>query len=76
MPCPACSSANQAEFSAEINIHLRGRENIDDPGILLFPKLLVCLDCGSSRFFTPAAELPHLARRPATCGPMPIWECR
>ncbi len=64
MPCLACLSGNQAEFTAEINIHLRGRENINNPGVLLFPKLSVCLDCGSSHFSTPQVELSQLVRRP------------
>jgi len=65
MPCPFCGSANEGEFTAEINIHLRGLENIENPGVLVFPKLFVCLDCGSSRFSTPQTELPQLARRAA-----------
>jgi hypothetical protein len=64
MMCPLCSSHNQAEFTAEINIHFRGRENIDNPGVLLFPKVFICLDCGLSRFSTPETELSQLARRP------------
>jgi len=64
--CPLCASANQAEFSAEVNIHFHGLENIDNPGVLVFPKLLVCLDCGSSLFSIAGAELSQLARRPAT----------
>jgi hypothetical protein len=66
MPCLACLSGNQAEFTAEINIHLRGRENINNPGVLVFPKLRVCLDCGSSHFSTPQAELSQLVRLPPT----------
>jgi len=62
MPCPACGSGNEEEFTAEINIHFRSLANIDNPGVLVFPKLLVCLDCGCSRFSTPAAELSELAR--------------
>jgi|HubBroStandDraft_6_1064221.scaffolds.fasta_scaffold94433_2 hypothetical protein len=60
-PCTACSSKRQAEFGAEINIHFRGLENIDHPGVLVFPKILVCLDCGFSRFTTPEPELALLA---------------
>jgi hypothetical protein len=67
MPCLLCASRNQAEFAAEINIHFLGLENIDDPGVLVFPKVLVCLDCGSSRFSTPETELSHLARCVPTC---------
>jgi hypothetical protein len=62
MPCLLCTSNNQEEFAAEINVHFRGIENIDDPGVLFFPKVLVCLDCGSSRFSTPQDELLRLSR--------------
>ena len=53
MRCPACGSRRQAEFTAEINIHFRGIQNLDKPGVLLSSKLLVCLDCGCSQFSTP-----------------------
>jgi transposase len=60
MRCPSCGSRNQADFVAEINVHFRGLRNLDKPGILLFPKLLLCLDCGFSCFTTPATELALL----------------
>jgi len=66
MYCAICASRNQTEFTAEINIHFRGHNNVDHPGVLLFPKVLVCFDCGSSRFSTPEAELSQLARSAAT----------
>jgi len=61
MFCPWCTSHAQAEFTAEINIHFSGLSNIDKHGLLVFPKLVVCLDCGYSRFTTPEAELSMLA---------------
>jgi hypothetical protein len=66
MPCLLCASGNQEEFGTEINIHFRGLKNIDDPGVLFFPKVLVCLDCGASRFSTPQDELWRLAGCAAT----------
>ena len=53
MVCPSCQSLNQAEFTAEMIVHLPGRENIGKPGVWLFPKLSVCVDCGVSRFTIP-----------------------
>jgi hypothetical protein len=61
MSCALCESSNQAEFISEMNIHFHGLRNIDKPGVLLFPTLLVCLDCGFSRFTTPKSELALLA---------------
>jgi hypothetical protein len=62
MKCAMCTSGNQAEFVAEINIHLSGLKNIDNPGVLAFPRLLICLDCGFTQFTALKAELALLAR--------------
>jgi len=59
--CPTCASDNQSEFASTIIIHLRGPRNIDNPGVWVFPKLLVCLDCGFARFTIHRAELALLA---------------
>jgi hypothetical protein len=57
MPCPSCAQDNQAEFQSEMMLHFGGLENLDVSGVLLFPKLLVCLDCGTALFTVPEAEL-------------------
>lgn len=62
MSCILCGLNNESEFTAEMNIHLRGLAHVDSPGILLVSKIVVCLDCGSSRFLTPRAELSQLVR--------------
>jgi hypothetical protein len=62
MYCPSCASDNQAEFTTEMMIHFSGLRNIHRPGLLVFPKVSVCLDCGSSQFLTPEPELVLLAR--------------
>jgi len=61
MCCLACRSNNEAEFPAEMIIHFSGRRNLDKPGVWVFPRLLVCLDCGLSRSIVPAAELALLS---------------
>jgi hypothetical protein len=60
MPCPSCFSTKQAEFSAEMIVHFSGPENLDNPGVWMFPKLLVCLDCGVSRFAIPELSMSLL----------------
>jgi hypothetical protein len=55
-------SSNQAVFPSEINIHFSGRENWTKPTVWVFPKILVCLDCGSSLFPIPKDELASLAQ--------------
>jgi hypothetical protein len=60
MSCPSCASLNQAEFTTEMMIHFSGPMHVDGPGILAFPKISVCMDCGASRFTAPVAELQEL----------------
>jgi len=61
MSCGRCTSAREKEFAAEINIHFSGLKNLDKPSVLVFPKILVCLDCGFSRFTAPEDALAFLA---------------
>ena len=63
MQCTLCQSLNFAEFSAEMMIHFSGLRNIDHPGVPAFPKVLVCLNCGSSHFTVPATNLALLESR-------------
>ena len=62
MRCMVCASGKQAEFNAEINIHFPGLKNMDKSTVWVFPKLLVCLDCGFSRCTVPETELALLKR--------------
>ena len=59
MQCKSCGSHNQTEFNAEINVHFPGLKNVDKPAVLVFPKLLLCLDCGFTEFTLSESEL-HL----------------
>ena len=62
MFCRSCSSERVAEFATEMVIHLSGTENLGMPGVMMFPKVLVCLDCGFSEFIVPESALASLAR--------------
>jgi hypothetical protein len=62
MPCPSCRSVKEAELTAEMLIHFPGLKNLDKPAVWLFPKLLVCLDCGFSRFTVPGKELASVVK--------------
>jgi hypothetical protein len=66
MSCMLCASGKEAEFNGEINIHFPGLKNLDKPTVWVFPKILVCLDCGFSRFTVPQTELALLARGTGT----------
>lgn len=61
MSCKSCTSEHQVEFGAEINIHIPGREGLDKPTVWVFPKLIVCMDCGFTEFAVPETELAGLA---------------
>ena len=61
MSCPICRLGNQVEFSAEMMVHLGGLKNLDNSGVMLFPKVLVCLACGFSQFTVTKAEVALLA---------------
>jgi len=57
-PCSSCSSGCQMEFRAEICMHFRGGlQSLDKPPVWAFPKVVVCLDCGSAQFTVAVAEL-------------------
>jgi hypothetical protein len=43
-------------------IHFSGIKHVDKPGVLGFPKVSVCMDCGFSGFATPEAELRILRK--------------
>ena len=61
MSCVLCASVREAEFTAEMMIHFSGLKHLANPGVLVFPKLLVCLDCCSSRFTIAERERALLA---------------
>lgn len=57
MNCVSCTSSNQKEFPTEMLIHFVGLPNLDRPQVLIFPKALICMDCGFSQFMVPETEL-------------------
>jgi hypothetical protein len=61
MHCKSCGSVNQSKFIGEMGIRSPGLKNIDKPVVWVFPKLVVCLDCGIAEFAVPEAELRLLA---------------
>ena len=68
MACNSCGSARQQRYDAEIVIHFPGTANIKKNPVLVFPELLVCLDCGKAEFSVPKDELARLAKGDATEG--------
>jgi len=61
MICKKCGSDNQQQFSAEMNVHFPGREGLSKPTVMLFPQVVICLNCGFGEFAVSNAELQRLA---------------
>ncbi len=57
MSCRLCASENQGRFPTEIAFHLSGPCT---PHIFLFPRVVVCLDCGFTEFSIPETDLQRL----------------
>lgn len=66
MSCTRCLSLHQTELNSEINLHFRGLPNLSEPGIFVFPKVLVCLDCGLSEFVIEKRELAQIGEKSIT----------
>jgi len=64
--CKRCNSPNQCTFNGEVAIHCSGPERLDEPTVLVFPKLAVCLHCGLAEFTVTGRELRLLAQDPST----------
>jgi hypothetical protein len=60
MSCKSCQSENQRTLNGEVAIHFPGLNGLDKPILWVFPKLLVCLNCGFTEFEIPKAELRRL----------------
>ena len=63
MRCGRCGAPEQNEFPAEISIHFP--KPLNDPAklpVLVFPKLLVCFQCGRAEFAVPEAELSLIVK--------------
>ena len=63
MECPNCNSNHHGQFSAEILIHPRSTESLCNPGVLVFPKILVCLACGFSLFIIPQVKVALMSKK-------------
>jgi hypothetical protein len=51
-----------------MNIHFPGIENLYKATIFVFPKILVCMDCGFTEFAVPETELHLLGKNAAAFG--------
>ena len=58
--CKQCHSERLGNFSGELAIHFTGLAGLNKPIVWVFPKLLVCLNCGLTEFIVPERELQVL----------------
>jgi hypothetical protein len=64
--CKICGSDSQRDFNGEIAVNVPKGSEL--PIVWVFPKLLVCLNCGSTEFQVPQEELRALADKDAPSG--------
>ena len=74
MSCKGCQSDKQSVFHSEVAIHFPGLKGLDKPIVWVFPKLLVCLDCGVTEFSLPERELGVLVKGTAVEGAVVLEE--
>lgn len=58
--CKQCYSERLDKFTGELAIHFTGLEGLNKPIVWVFPKLLVCLNCGFTELMVPGRELQTL----------------
>jgi hypothetical protein len=68
MGCKRCDSESQGLFNGEVAIHFPGLEGLDKPIVWIFPKLAVCLGCGTTEFSVPERELGMIVNGAAVEG--------
>jgi len=65
MPCRSCKSENQHRFRTETNLHFPhvvDNGGFEFPNVFIFPKLTICLDCGSAEGELTPKDLQNLKK--------------
>jgi len=61
MRCRSCSASPEVQtFSAEVALHFQGLDGLNKPIVWVFPKVLVCLNCGFAEFAVPDQHVKTL----------------
>ncbi len=68
MSCKLCQSEQESNLTAEVAIHFPGLKGLNKPIVWVFPKLLVCMNCGFTEFTVPERELSVLVKGTAVEG--------
>jgi hypothetical protein len=56
MACKRWSSRQAEQVQRREEYSLPDRKGLDNPAVLLFPEVSICIDCGFAEFYVPAAE--------------------
>ena len=72
MICKRCATETKI-FNSEIAIHFPGLAGLNKPIVWVFPKLLVCLQCGFTEFTVPERELNVLVQGKRVPGAVVSW---
>ena len=61
MKCRGCGASLGAKtFNGEVALHFPGRDGLRKPIVWVFPKVLVCVDCGFAEFNVPDEQVSTL----------------
>ena len=71
MLCRVCSSPAQKKMNSEMALHFPGFANLGKPTVLIFPEVLICLDCGFAGFMVPKGELSNIKQIEKASGERP-----
>ena len=66
MACNSCGAEDQERFLAEVSVHFQGLRNVHKLPVLVFPELVVCLNCGKTEFTIPKDEIELLVQTDVT----------
>ena len=65
--CKSCVSEKQRNLGEEMGVRFPGLKNLDQPIVWVFPRCVVCLNCGFTEFSIPETELRRLVEIDSTC---------
>ena len=65
MKCRGCGASPAAHpFNGELALHFPGRDGLTRPIVWVFPRVLVCLQCGFAEFVVPDEQVQTLRTTP------------
>jgi hypothetical protein len=57
LPCQVCASSNLIELVAETCVHFPGLKGLKVEPIFIYPKIVVCTECGFAQSYLSDREL-------------------